>query len=96
MIVYLHSEWKVYSVYHQTQPLKYSFLEELLSSIAYNWKTGGLSLADVGFLHVIYLYPRASWALSLTKLILLKLHANSSISVCSSYRFGKGHICPVN
>ncbi|CAB4041124.1 Hypothetical predicted protein, partial [Paramuricea clavata] len=44
-------EWEVYSAYHQTKPLKYSFLEELLSSIAYNWKTGGLSLADEETFH---------------------------------------------
>ena len=52
--VYSHSEWEVYSAYHLTQPLKYSFLEELLSSIAYNWKTGGISLADVRFLRLNY------------------------------------------
>lgn len=44
-------EWEVYSNYHQTQPLKYSFLEELLSNIVYNWKTGGLSLPDEATFH---------------------------------------------
>ncbi|XP_028415898.1 BAI1-associated protein 3-like isoform X2 [Dendronephthya gigantea] len=44
-------EWEVYSAYHQTQPLKYSFLEELLSRITYNWKTSGLSVVEEETFH---------------------------------------------
>lgn len=50
-----YSEWEVYSAYHQSEPMKYSFLQELLSSIAHNWKTGGLSLADVSIFTVCML-----------------------------------------
>ncbi|XP_046862881.1 BAI1-associated protein 3-like isoform X2 [Xenia sp. Carnegie-2017] len=45
------SEWEVYSWYHQTRSLKYSFLEKLLSSINNKWKSGELSSADEEMFH---------------------------------------------
>ena len=67
------SEWQVYSAYHQTNFLKYSFLEELLLKISNNWKTGELSLTDVSTLLYINVRkdPARSRIISFTKLFIL-------------------------